>query len=116
MIGSPLPLFFVRCYPAAPMVWILVIAALVFGLALLMKHFAAQVVEDEHAFLMVVGGFLAAYALAAGGIIAILPDTKTAPEGGYGSFISFAPAETVKDQLVRLGEIPVFRLPLALLR
>ena len=91
------------------------IAALVFSLALLMKHFAAQVVEDEICFLMVVGDSSRPMPSrpAASSPSCRIPKP---PRRADISFISFAPAETVKDQLVRLGEIPVFRLPLALLR
>ncbi len=48
-----------------PIPWGILIALFVLGLAYLIKHFLAEVIEEEHVFLMIIGAFLTVYAIAA---------------------------------------------------
>lgn len=48
-----------------PIPWGIIIALFVLGLAYLIKHFFAEVIENEHAFMIIIGGFLTIYIFAA---------------------------------------------------
>ncbi len=45
--------------------WAVVIALAILGFAYLIKHFFLEIVEDEHAFLLIIGIFFVSYVAAA---------------------------------------------------
>lgn len=58
-----------------PIPWGVIISLFVFGLAYLIKTFISEVIEDEHTFIAIIGGFLIVYVFAALAVGSVNPIT-----------------------------------------
>ncbi|MEK7115882.1 MAG: hypothetical protein AAB879_00625 [Patescibacteria group bacterium] len=61
------------------MPWHLIIAFFVLGMALLIKHLFAEIIEEEHAFVSIVGVFLIIYVAAALTMSMLMPRMSAIP-------------------------------------
>lgn len=61
--------------PIMAIPWGIIIAVFVLGLAYLIKDFLANIIEDEHTFLAIIGGFLVIYIFAAAMVGSLNPLT-----------------------------------------
>jgi len=59
-------------------IWAVCISLFVLGLALLIKHFGNEIIEEEHHFWTIIGCYIVIYGIAAFGVGALLPSYDAA--------------------------------------